>query len=163
MIFSFSSYHLGSSHTKMQQYYSFYLGPFWVYNICLWWSMIIHAHFIIRLRAKDKLHLQHVFFFKDDTFTAPKTALLSTSKNYHYNICLPLMSAEAWMSMIHMREYQFRLQAFILYSMFLPFALADNRLKLTWERLFICIRISVFTSLHFTGIITFCRQSLCYC
>ena len=115
--------------------------------------MIIHTYFIIRLRAEDKLRLRRVYFFTDDICTALKTELRTATTTYHYNICLSLMSAEAWMVMIHMREDRFCLQAFIL---------SENRLKLTWERICICVRITALISLHFTGIINFCRQSLNY-
>ena len=114
---------------------------------------MIHTYFITRLRAEDKLRLRRVYFFTDDICTALKTELRTATTTYHYNIRLSLMSAEAWMVMIHMREDRFCLQAFIL---------SENRLKLTWERIFICVRITALISLHFTGIITFCRQSLNY-
>ena len=112
--------------------------------------MIIHTYFIICLRAEDRLPLRCVYFFTDDICTALKTELRTATTTYHYNICLSLMFAEAWMAMMHMREDRFCLQAFIL---------SENRVKLTWERIFICVRISALISLRFTGIITFCRQS----
>lgn len=52
------------------------------------------------------------------------------------------------MAIIHMREDLFRLQAFIL---------RENRIKLTWEQFFMII--SVFDSLHFTGIVNFADEN----